>query len=114
MEAISKMIQVKNGFVRLSMMVGVAALGGLSLSACATTQYVDQRIAEVNTHLSAVDAKATAADQKADQGLSAAQAAQAAAQAAQSEATQDSQRIDSLTATVNTLQQAPPPKTPRG
>jgi len=102
------MIQVKKGFVRLSL-VGAVVLGGLSLSACATTQYVDQRIAEVNTHIAAVDAKATAADQKADQALSAAQAAQATAN-------QASQRIDSLTATVNNLQQAPPQpaRTPRG
>ena len=101
------MIQVKRNFVRLSVL-GVAVLGGLSLSACASTQYVDQRIAEVNAHITAVDAKATAADQKADQAPSAANAAQAAA-------AQAYQRIDSLTATVNSLQQPPPPpRTPRG
>jgi outer membrane murein-binding lipoprotein Lpp len=107
MEGNFKMIQVKKGLARLSV-VGAVVLGGLSLSACATTQYVDQRIAEVNAHIAAVDAKATAADQKADQALSAAQAAQASA-------TQANGRIDSLTATVNNLQQAPPPpRTPRG
>ena len=100
------MIQLKKRFLRLSV-VSVAVLGGLSLSACASTEYVDRRIAEVNEHLSAVDAKATAADQKADQALSAAQSAQAAA-------AQANQRIDSLTATVNGLQQPPPPRTPRG
>ena len=99
------MTQIRTSFVRLSV-VGAAVLGGLSLSACASTQYVDQRISEVNEHLSAVDAKATAADQKADQALSAAQAAQAAA-------AQANQRIDSLTATVNGLQQAPPAPAPR-
>jgi outer membrane murein-binding lipoprotein Lpp len=111
MEAISRMIETKRSFARLPA-VAAAVLGGLALSACATTQYVDQRIAEVNTHIAAVDAKATAAGQTADQALSVAQAAQAAA-------AQDSQRIDSLTATVNGLQQAPPPppppaRTPRG
>jgi outer membrane murein-binding lipoprotein Lpp len=99
------MIEAKREFVRLSV-VGAAVLGGLSLSACTTTD-VDQRFEEVNTHLSAVDAKATAADQKADQALSAAQAAQAAAARA-------NERIDSLTATVNGLQQPPPPRAPRG
>ena len=97
------MIQSKRRLARLSAVAGVVVLGGFSLSACATTEYVDARVAEVNTHLSAVDAKATAADQKADQALAAAQAAQAAA-------AQANQRIDSLTATI---QQAPP-RPPRG
>ncbi len=100
------MTQVKRGVLRVSV-VGAALLGGLSLSACATREYVDQRIDEVNSHIQAVDVKATAADQKADQALSAAQAAQAAAAS-------DSPRIDSLTATVQGLQQAPPPRRPRG
>jgi outer membrane murein-binding lipoprotein Lpp len=102
----NKMIEVKKRLARLSMVAGVAIIGGFSVSGCATTEYVDQRIAEVNTHVSAVDARATAADQKADQALSAAQAAQAAA-------AQANQRIDSLTATVNGMQQAPP-RQPRG
>ena len=85
---------------------GAAVLGGLSLSACASTKY-DQRIAEMDTHLSAVDARATAADQKADQALSADQAAQSAA-------AHVNDRVDSLTTTVNGLEQTPPPKTPRG
>jgi outer membrane murein-binding lipoprotein Lpp len=103
------MIERKRSAARLSV-VAMAVLGGLSLSACATREYVDQQIDIVNTHLSAVDAKASAADQKADQALNAAEAAQAGV-------TQTNQRIDSLTATVNGLQQAPPPpprRTPRG
>ncbi|HKT53814.1 MAG TPA: hypothetical protein VJP88_05140 [Caulobacteraceae bacterium] len=96
------MIQVTRAIGRLAV-VGMATIGGLSLSACATKEYVDQRIDEVNTHISAVDAKATAADQKADQALSAAQAAQAAA-------AQANERIDSLSTTV---QQAPR-RTPHG
>jgi outer membrane murein-binding lipoprotein Lpp len=100
------MLQVTRGFARLSV-VGAVVLGGLSLSACATQQYVDQRIAEVNTHLSAVDAKATAADQKADAAMSAAQAAQASA-------TQANQRIDALTTQVNSIQQTQTTRAPRG
>jgi outer membrane murein-binding lipoprotein Lpp len=99
------MIRVKRGFVGLSV-AGVAVLGGLSLSACASTDD-DHRFAEINERLSAVDARATAADQKADQALSADQAAQAAA-------AHVNERVDSLTATVNGLEQAPPPRTPRG
>ena len=98
------MIEAKRSVARLSV-AAMAVLGGLSLSACVTREYVDQRIDEVNTHLSAVDAKASAADQKADQALGAAQAAQAGL-------AQTNQRIDSLTATVNGLQQAPPPPPP--
>jgi outer membrane murein-binding lipoprotein Lpp len=104
MEAI-QMIQVKRGLVGLSV-AGMAVLGGLSLSACASTDY-DHQITEINEHLSAVDARATAADQKADQALSADQSAQAAA-------ARVNERVDSLTATVNGLEQAPPRRTPRG
>jgi outer membrane murein-binding lipoprotein Lpp len=99
------MNQLKRPFVGLSVAC-VAVLGGLSLSACASTNY-DQRMAEMNTHLSAVDARATAADQKADQALSADQSAQAAS-------ARVNERVDTLTTTVDGLEQAPPPKTPRG
>jgi outer membrane murein-binding lipoprotein Lpp len=99
------MIQVKRGFIGLSV-AGLAIVGGLSLSACASTDY-DHRMTEMNEHLSAVDARATAADQKADQALSADQAAQAAA-------AHVNERVDTLTTTVNGLEQAPPPRTPRG
>jgi outer membrane murein-binding lipoprotein Lpp len=99
------MNQVKRPLVWLSA-TGVAILGGLSLSACASTNY-DQRMAEMNTRLSAVDARATAADQKADQALSADQSAQAAS-------ARVNERVDTLTTTVDGLEQAPPPKTPRG
>jgi outer membrane murein-binding lipoprotein Lpp len=104
----ASMIKLRSCVLQLSA-VSAAVLGGLSLSACASTEYVDEHITEVNTHLSAVEARATAADQKADQALSAAQAAQAAA-------AQANQRIDSLSARVDSLQEAPPPplRTPRG
>jgi outer membrane murein-binding lipoprotein Lpp len=99
------MIQLKRGFALLSV-AGAAVLGGLSLSACASTDY-DHRIAEMNEHLSAVDARATAADQKADQALSADQAAQNAA-------ARVNERVDTLTTTVDGIERAPPPRTPRG
>jgi outer membrane murein-binding lipoprotein Lpp len=108
------MVHAGRRVVQLSV-VSAAILGGLSLGACETDKhYTDRMIADVNAHLSAVDAKATDASQKADQALSAAQAAQAAA-------TQANQRIDALTGQVESLQRAPPPepaapppKTPRG
>src|SRR6516164_3628635 len=106
-------VQAGRGVAQLSLICAVI-LGGLGVSACETDkQYTDRMIADVNAHLSAVDAKATDASQKADQALSAAQAAQAAA-------TQANQRIDALTGTVESLQRAPPPqpapppKAPRG
>jgi outer membrane murein-binding lipoprotein Lpp len=100
-----QMIRVKRGFVGLAV-AGVAVLGGLSLSACASTDY-DHRISEMNEHLSAVDARATAADQKADQALSADQSAQAAS-------ARVNERVDTLSTTVDGLERAPPPRTPRG
>jgi outer membrane murein-binding lipoprotein Lpp len=94
--------------------VAVVVLGGLSLSACATQEYVDHRIAEVNDHINAVDAKATQAGEKADAAMTAAQAAQAAA-------SQNGQRIDQLSTRVDTLQtdiqqqqQTTTTRTPRG
>ena len=45
-------------------------LGGLSVSGCATKAYVNDQIAAVNSHLSAVDAKASDALQRADAAMS--------------------------------------------
>jgi murein lipoprotein len=92
--------------------VAVLVFGSLGLSACATQEYVDHRISEVNEHLGTVEAKANEADEKADRAMSAAQAAQASA-------TQANQKIDALSIRVDGIQQqeqqpAPPPRTPRG
>ena len=99
---------MKLGIAKLPV-AAVLMLGGLS--ACATREYVDKQIAEVNEHINAVDAKATHADQTADSALSTAQAAQASA-------AQANQRIDQLSTQVNgiqqQLQQQPPPRAPRG
>ena len=71
--------------------VATVVLGGLSLSGCATTDYVDEQIAAVNTRIDGVDAKAGAA------------AAQA--QAAQTEAQNANRRLDQLTGRVDRLEQ---------
>jgi outer membrane murein-binding lipoprotein Lpp len=96
------MTQVKKGFLVLS----VAVLGAAGLSACASNNY-DERISEMNARITTADARATAADQKADQALSADQSAQAAA-------ARVNERVDTLSTTVNGLEQAPPLRTPRG
>jgi outer membrane murein-binding lipoprotein Lpp len=98
-------IMRKIGFGKLPV-VAALALGGVCLSACVTQEYVDQRIDEVNTHINAVDAKATNAEQRADAAMSAAQAAQATA-------AQVSQRVDSLTTEVDSFRRGPP-RAPRG
>jgi outer membrane murein-binding lipoprotein Lpp len=104
------MSQVMNRFVRLPLAAALV-LGSTGLTGCLATQgYVDDKIAEVNTHLQAVDAKATEAGQKADAANSAAQAAGASAQ-------QANQRLDQLTPRVDALEQraiaAAAAKTPR-
>ena len=79
--------------------LAIAAAGGLSLSACATTDYVDEQIAMVNTRIDGVDAKAS-------QAASAAAAADAKAQAAATEAQNANRRLDALTGRVDRLEQA--------
>ena len=89
--------------------VSLLAVGGLALSGCATTDYVDQQIATVNGRIDAVDAKATDAIQRAD-------AANSAAQAAAGDARNANQRLDQLTARVDRVEQAAaarPTKMPR-
>jgi murein lipoprotein len=79
--------------------VALVALGGLSLSACATTDYVDEQIAAVNQRIDGVDAKASQAAQ-------AAAAADAKATAAATDAQNANRRIDQLNARVDRLEQA--------
>ena len=79
--------------------LAAVAVGGLSLSACATTDYVDEQIAAVNTRIDGVDAKAS-------QAASAAAAADAKAQAAQTDAQNANRRLDALTGRVDRLEQA--------
>ncbi len=81
-------------------------LGGLSLSACASTSYVDEQIVGVNSRVAAVDAKATDAIQRADAANAAAASAASTAQTAASDAATANQRIDQLTARVDQLGQS--------
>ena len=46
--------------------IAVVALGGLALSACATPQYVDEKIAMVNSRIDQTDARVQQAAQRAE------------------------------------------------
>ncbi len=81
----------------------VLIVGGLSLGGCATREYVDERIATVNTRIDGVDAKASDALRRAD-------AANAAAQAAEADARTANQRIDQLTTRIDTFGASRPPR----
>jgi hypothetical protein len=102
--------------------VAVIMLGGLGLSACASTSYVDEKIAAVNTRIDQVDARAQSAAQRADaanaaaqSAASSAQAANGAAQAAATDARTANQRLDVLTGRVDAIENPPAKaRTPRG
>lgn len=79
--------------------LAVVAAGGLSLSACATTKYVDEQIALVNTRIDGVESNLA-------QTASTASAAQATAQAAATDAQNANRRIDQLNGRVDRLEQA--------
>ncbi len=93
--------------------VAVILAGGLGLSACATTEYVDEQIAGVNSRIDQLDARVQTATQRADAAASAAQSANAAAQQAATDARSANQRLDQMEGRVGTLEQAPA-RTPRG
>lgn len=100
--------------------VAVVALSGLALSACATNQYVDERIAAVNSRIDQTDARVQAAAQRAEAANSAAQAAatdaraaNSAAQAAATDARTATQRVDQVGGRVDALERGPA-RTPRG
>lgn len=78
---------------------GLAIAAGLSLSGCATEDYVDQHIATVSERIAALEARVGQVDQT----------AQAAAGAAQTA----NQRLDALTARVNALEQQLAARPPR-
>ena len=85
-------------------MVAVIALGGLSLSACATNY--DEEFAAINSRISAVDAKASDALQRAD-------AANATAAAAAADARNANTRLDALTSRVDVIEQQGVSRLPR-
>jgi chromosome segregation ATPase len=78
--------------------VFVVAAAGLSLGACATTDYVDEQIAAVNQRIDTVDSRASQAAQ-------AAAAADAKATAAATDAQNANRRLDQLTTRVDRLEQ---------
>jgi murein lipoprotein len=102
--------------------VAVILLGGLGLSACASTKYVDEKIAAVNSRIDQVDGRvstvaqrADAANQAAASAASSAQAANTAAQGAATDARSANQRIDQLSGRVDALEKpAPKARKPRG
>jgi outer membrane murein-binding lipoprotein Lpp len=97
---------------KLTASIPLAALlvvGGLSVSGCATKEYVNDRIAEVNTRISAVDAKATDAQQQAAAAL----CAVALAAWAETDATNAETQINQLTTRVDSIS-VRPARTPRG
>ena len=79
--------------------VALVAVSGLSLSACATTDYVDEQIAMVNQRIDGVEANLA-------QTTTTANAAQAQAQAAATDAQNANRRIDQLNGRVDRLEQA--------
>jgi Alanine-zipper, major outer membrane lipoprotein len=98
----------------------IIALGAVSLTACATNGYVDEKFAAVNSRIDQVDARVTAASQRAEAANSAAaaaassaSAANTAAQAAATDARSANQRLDQLGGRVDAMEKAPAKK-PRG
>jgi len=85
---------------------GLVIIGGLSLSACATEDYVNKHIAVVNDRIGALETRVNTVDQTAQQANTTAQSAAAAAQ-------QANQRLDQLTARVDGIEQQLVAKRPR-
>ena len=86
--------------------VAMVIVGGLSLSACATEDYVDKHIAVVNDRVSALEGRVTTVEQTAQQANATAQSAAAAAQNA-------NQRLDQRTSRVDGIEQQLASKRPR-
>ena len=72
--------------------LAIAAAGGLSLSACATTDYVDEQIAMVNSRIDGVEANLATTTRTAN--------------AAAADAQNANRRLDALTGRVDRLEQA--------
>ena len=71
---------------------------GLGLSGCATTDYVDEQIALVNSRIDGVDAQLRTTTQTAN-------TAQTTAQAAATDAQNANRRLDALTGRVDRVEQ---------
>ena len=85
---------------------GLVIASGLSLSACATKDYVNQQVATVNDRVTALESRVATVDQTA-------QAANSTAQSAAGAAQQANQRLDQLTARVDSMEQQMASKRPR-
>jgi len=83
----------------------VILIGGLSLSGCATKDFVREQVAVVSHRVDAVEAKLQDTDATAKSALSQAQAASAQAQAAAGQAQNNGQRIDQLNGRVDGIEQ---------
>jgi murein lipoprotein len=70
---------------------GLTIAGGLSLSGCATTDYVDEQVAAVSNRVTALESRVQQVD--------------STAQAAAGSAQQANQRIDQLTGRVDSVEQ---------
>jgi outer membrane murein-binding lipoprotein Lpp len=79
-------------------LAAATVLGGLSLSGCATTEYVDEQIALVNGRVSALESTVQQVDGKATAAMTEAQSASGAAANA-------NQRLDALTGRVDGIEQ---------
>jgi hypothetical protein len=98
----------------------VTVVAGLAMTACATNQYVDEKIAMVNSRIDQTDARVAQAAQRAEAANAAAQAAandaraaNTAAQAAATDARTANQRVDQVTGRVDAMERGPA-RTPRG
>jgi len=83
------------------------AVASLSLSGCATEDYVDKHIAVVNQRIDGVEQHLATVEGTANQANQTAQAAMGAAQ-------QANRRLDQLTSRVDTIEQQMVSKKPHG
>jgi outer membrane murein-binding lipoprotein Lpp len=104
-------------------LAGVIVVGALATTGCASTSYVKNQIATVNTRIDALDQRITTVSQRADaaeadaqKASQAASAANSAAQGAATDAQSANQRLDQLSGRVDVLENPPANtrKRPRG
>jgi len=90
-------------------LIGMSALigAGLSLSGCATEEYVNKHIAAVNQRIDGVEAHLTQVEGVANQANQTPQAAAGSAQ-------QANQRLDALTGRVDAIEQRLASRKPHG
>ena len=77
-------------------LAGLTIASGLSLSACATEDYVNQHIATVNQRIDGIEARLATVEGTANQANQTAQSAAASAQNANQRLNQPTGRVDSL------------------